>query len=123
MKTFTLEEANALVPQIDQLLEEMKSVRAKIVAMGPSLKTLLEHAGGNGGNKAGGEYMLLLQRFNACLSFIRDIGCELKDMDQGLVDFPSYRDGRLVYLCWKQGEEQIGFWHDPEAGFAGRQPL
>lgn len=123
MKTFTLEEANALVPEIDQLLTEMKAVRGKIVAMGASLKPLLEHAGGNGGNKAGGEYMLLLQRFNASLSFFRDLGCELKDLEQGLVDFPSYREGKLIYLCWKQGEERIGFWHDPEAGFAGRQPL
>ena len=82
-----------------------------------------KHAGGNGGSKAGSEYVLLLQRFNASLSFIQELGCELKDLDQGLIDFPSYRDGKLVYLCWKRGEPRVEFWHDIEAGFAGRQRL
>jgi hypothetical protein len=123
LKTFTLEEANALVPQLDELLVEMMTLRDQIVAMGKSLQSTLQHAGGNGGGKAGSEYVLLLQRFNASLSFIQDVGCELKDLDQGLVDFPSYRDGKLIYLCWKRGESRIEFWHDLESGVAGRQPL
>ena len=123
MKTFTLEEANALVAQLDELLEEMTNLRDKIVAMGDSLQPILQRAGGNGGSKAGGEYVLVLQRFNASLSFIQELGCELKDLDQGLIDFPSYRDGKLVYLCWKRGEPKIEFWHDLESGFGGRQPL
>ncbi|MDE3088076.1 MAG: DUF2203 domain-containing protein [Chloroflexota bacterium] len=123
MKTFTLEEANALVSQLDQLLEELTGLRDRIIAMGPSLQAMLEHAGGNGGSQAGGEYVILLQRFNAGLSFFKDIGCELKDLDQGLVDFPSYREDKLVYLCWKRGEPRIEFWHDLESGFGGRQPL
>ena len=123
MKTFTLEEANALVAQLDELLEEMTNLRDKIVAMGDSLQPILQRAGGNGGSKAGGEYVLVLQRFNASLSFIQELGCELKDLDQGLIDFPSYRDGKLVYLCWKRGEPKIEFWHDIESGFGGRQPL
>lgn len=123
MKTFTLEEANALVAQLDELLEEMTSLRDKIVAMSSSLQPMLQRAGGNGGNKAGGEYLLLLQRFNASLGFVQELGCELKDLDQGLIDFPSYREGKLVYLCWKRGEAKIEFWHDVESGFAGRQPL
>jgi hypothetical protein len=123
VKTFTLAEANALVVQLDELLEEMTNLRDKIVAMGDSLQPILQRAGGNGGSKAGGEYLLVLQRFNASLSFIQELGCELKDLDQGLIDFPSYRDGKLVYLCWKRGEPKIEFWHDLESGFGGRQPL
>ncbi len=123
MKTFTLEEANALLPQIKQLLEEMIEMRQQIVAGGANIESVLRHAGGNGGNKVSGEYVLLLQRFNVALSMLQDLGCELKDLDQGLVDFPSYRDGQLIYLCWKRGEERISFWHDIESGFAGRQPL
>jgi len=123
VKTFTLEEANALIPQLDELLGETADLRNKIVAAGQALQPLLQHAGGNGGSKAGSEYVLLLQRFNAALNFFQDLGCELKDLDQGLVDFPSYRGGKLVYLCWKRGESRIGFWHDLESGFAGRQPL
>jgi hypothetical protein len=123
LKTFTLEQANVLVPQLDDLLGEMVGVRDKLVSMGASLQSVLDHAKGNGGSKAGGEYVLLLQRFNACVSFIQEIGCELKDLDQGLVDFPSYREGKLVYLCWKRGEARVSYWHDLEAGFPGRQPL
>ena len=47
----------------------------------------------------------------------------LRDLDRGLVDFPSLREGQEVYLCWEEGEDQIGFWHDPDTGFGGRQPL
>jgi hypothetical protein len=47
----------------------------------------------------------------------------LRDLDRGLVDFPALREGAEVYLCWQEGEEEIGFWHEPEAGFAGRRPL
>lgn len=123
MKTFTLEEANALVAQLDGLLDEMTALRDRIVSMSPALQPLLQRAGGNGGSKPGGEYVLLLQRFNARLDFFRNTGCELKDLDQGLVDFPHYRGGKLVYLCWKRGEKRIAFWHDLESGFAGRQSL
>jgi hypothetical protein len=123
LKTFTLDEANALVPQIDEVLNEMTSLRDQIVAMGEALQPVLQRAGGNGGSQAGNAYVLLLQRFNAALGFIQELGCELKDLDQGLVDFPSYRNGKLIYLCWKRGEPRIEFWHDLESGFAGRQPL
>ena len=123
MKTFTLEEANTLIPQIDQLLAEMVEVRTKIVAGGADLESVLRRAGGNGGSKKASEYVLLLQHLNASLTTLQGLGVELKDLDQGLVDFPSYREGQLVYLCWKRGEDQIRFWHDLESGFAGRQPL
>jgi hypothetical protein len=51
------------------------------------------------------------------------MGCVLKDMDQGLVDFLTRRDGREVYLCWRYGEERVAYWHELQAGFAGRRPL
>ena len=54
---------------------------------------------------------------------IQDTGCVLKDLDEGLVDFPALREGREVYLCWKLGEERIGYWHGLDEGFAGRKPL
>ena len=50
-------------------------------------------------------------------------GIVLRDLDSGLIDFPSVRDGREIYLCWIDGEDDIEFWHDLDAGFAGRQPL
>ena len=123
MKTFTLEQANALLPHIIELLAELTTERDQLSIMGTKLESLLHHADGNGGSKTGSEYAMTLQSFNAHLNFFQDLGCELKDLDQGLVDFPSYRDGKLIYLCWKRGEDEISFWHDLDSGVAGRQPL
>jgi hypothetical protein len=51
------------------------------------------------------------------------MGCLLRDIDLGIVDFPSIHDGKEVYLCWKLGEESVGFWHEVDAGFAARKPI
>ena len=53
----------------------------------------------------------------------RDVGAIVKDLDSGLLDFPSIRDGVEVLLCWRLGEDEVGWWHGPEDGFAGRHPL
>jgi len=123
MKTFTLAEANQLLPRLKQMLDELIAVRDQLAREGVHLHSLLQRASGNGGNQHSNAYYLLLERFNARLSELEALGCELKDLDQGLVDFPSYRDGKLVYLCWQRGEERIRYWHPLDAGFAGRQPL
>ena len=57
------------------------------------------------------------------LAGLRELGLVLRDLDRGLVDFPALRNGREVYLCWEEGEEQIGYWHDLDTGYGGRQPL
>lgn len=122
-KTFTLDEANRFIPQLEELLAELQDVRDKIRANADALEAVVERAPKNGGNKAAGEYLLLLQRFNVAQGMLNEIGCELKDLNLGLVDFPSYRDGTLVYLCWKRGEARIEYWHPLDSGFAGREPL
>ena len=63
------------------------------------------------------------QRLQGYVEELTKLGVELKDYFAGLVDFPCLRDGREVYLCWKLGEPEVGFWHELEAGFAGRQKL
>jgi len=123
MKTFTLAQANALVPMVADLLEHVTNTRNQLVAASESLQSVTHKAGGNGGSKAGSEYALLLQHLNALLETFKEWGIELKDIDEGLVDFPSYRDGRIVYLCWKRGEARIEFWHDLDSGFLDRQPV
>ena len=65
----------------------------------------------------------LLTRFQALVEAICDEGCFLKDLDSGLVDFPTLWEGREVYLCWKLGEPEVEHWHEIEAGFAGRRSL
>ena len=63
------------------------------------------------------------EKISQAINEIHETGCVVKDLDEGLVDFPSLRDGQEVYLCWKLGEEHIGYWHGLSEGFAGRKPL
>jgi len=65
----------------------------------------------------------LVQRAKDALQEIDAIGVQVKDLDTGLLDFPFVLEGETVLLCWKRGEEKIGFWHRVEDGFAGRQPI
>lgn len=67
------------------------------------------------------EYERVIERLNAYVDELRDVGVELKDYEQGLVDFPALHEGREVYLCWKRGETEIVAWHEVNAGFSGRR--
>ena len=69
------------------------------------------------------EYLSITDHLSELREELEEIGCELKDFELGLVDFPSMREDREVHLCWKLGESQIGFWHEAAAGFKGRQPI
>jgi hypothetical protein len=69
------------------------------------------------------QYVAVADRLTALREELEDVGCELKDYACGLVDFPARIDGRDVLLCWMMGEDQVAHWHEPDAGFAGRQPI
>jgi hypothetical protein len=128
-RLFSLAEANALLPRLTrefallrQLRSEARDIRAELLR--------LEAKGKSNGRDVASEIRERQEhleemgaRVKAILDGISVLGCELKDVDEGLVDFPSLRDGRTVYLCWKVGEETIGYWHELSTGFAGRQPL
>jgi hypothetical protein len=128
-RTFTLEEATALLPRLREILLEMQEKKPALDALREELVELARTTRGNG-HLAGRELTrkrkeadALVERLNALHGEINALGCELKGVEQGLIDFPSERDGRVVYLCWRLGEEEIGYWHDLDTGFAGRQPL
>lgn len=120
---FTLEEANACLPRLRQLLEELQEVQREINASRPEVWPVLQKAIGNGGNQRASELLKEFRRLERAVEGIQETGCLLKDAEQGLVDFLSRRDGREVYLCWRRGEDQIRCWHELHTGFAGRQPL
>jgi hypothetical protein len=81
-----------------------------------------EHGGGGIGD--GVRYARLLTDLAARIAELENLGVQLKDFERGLVDFPSLRDGRVVLLCWQMGEgDELEWWHDVDAGFAGRTPL
>jgi hypothetical protein len=122
-KVFTVEEANALLPQVRHLIEEIFALRQEVMGMRPDMRPVLEKAVGNGGGRKAGELLETFKKFEQVIAQLHRLGCELKGIEQGLVDFPAIRDGQLVYLCWQYNEPVVAFWHDIDAGFAGRQPL
>jgi len=122
MRLFTREEANALLPEVKRLFMRIDQSRATLRRLAPEAKRASKRQGG-GGTAHGFQYAESLATFIASAQEILSLGIEIKDFDQGLCDFPHERDGKIVYLCWRRGEELIEWWHDLDTGFAGRQPL
>ncbi len=127
-RLFTLEEALALLPVVRRLIEEMQAAKREFESLSAELERLLGLTGGNGHlaadvastrdqvRGAGGRLQRLIEELDG-------LGVQLKGIDEGLVDFPSEREGRVVLLCWRAGEETIAWWHEIESGFAGRERL
>jgi len=122
MKLFTFEEAKSLLPEVKRLWRAVDRARGILKQLEPEAR-LASASGGGGGTVYGIQYAAALNNFLAGLQSILSLGVEIKDLDRGLCDFPHMREGRIVYLCWQRGEETIEWWHDIDAGFAGRQPL
>ena len=120
---FTLEQANAALPQLRQIVAAMLAARQHIVDARPQLWPVLEKAAGNGGSALASTVLADFEIVQRSVKAIAGLGIELKDLNTGLVDFLAQRDGRDVYLCWRYDEPTVAFWHDLEAGFGGRQAL
>jgi hypothetical protein len=125
MKLFTVEEANALLPSVREILQKIQRTRRRIAGYQSIAKLAAAGAEQGGGGMAEGmEYALVLTSFTEEMSELESLGVQLKDFERGLVDFPSLRDGRIVLLCWQLGEgDELEWWHDMESGFGGRTPL
>jgi hypothetical protein len=122
-RLFTQDEANELLEEIRPLVSSLLAAREQVVRLQPSLEPVLEKALGNGGGLAAGEALTLLHQMRLTIEEINGHGVLVKDVEQGLLDFPSERDGRVVFLCWRHGEKRVAHWHEVDAGFAGRIPL
>jgi len=120
---FSLSEANEALKVIRPLMDEIQEIRQKILAKQPEAWPAIEKSAGNGGNKALSALVQDFERLDALIHQILDTGVQVKDINLGLLDFSAIKDGHEVYLCWKYGEEDIAFWHEVDAGFAGRQPI
>lgn len=123
MKLFTLEEANAMLPEMRRLFAALQQARALLQRLSAEAKRAHNRATENGGTTYGQQYAEALFRVVENLQTIASLGVEIKDLERGLCDFPALREGRIVYLCWLLGEDRIEWWHDLETGFSGRQPL
>jgi hypothetical protein len=120
---FTVEQANEALARIRPLVERILEIRQELLARRPDLEPVLEKLGSNGGSRAVSEATEAFGQLEKLIHQIQELGAEIKDINTGLLDFRAIREGREVYLCWQFGEERISFWHDLDAGFAGRQPL
>lgn len=122
-RLFTVEEANELLPTLQELLQEVYLHRDALREKAPHMEPILQAATGNGGGKIGSEYGVEAYKLYLSIERIRELGVILKDLNMGLLDFPHEREGRVVFLCWHPPEERVEYWHEIEAGYAGRQPL
>ena len=122
-KFFSVEEANAYIPQllidIPRIQILMKSLTDEYLDVDKARKKVQL----NGGSMQGADYLNCILKINYLTDELESKGCVLKGIEHGLVDFPSLRDGKEVYLCWKNPEQQIEYWHDIQSGFTGRQRI
>jgi hypothetical protein len=131
MKTFTLEEAQLLVPVLESLLNRAVEARAAAQEIEEGLQELRQRIFISGGihvdvvavMRRRTELEALIQRVRDVVIEIDSIGVQVKDLDTGLLDFPCRLGDDIVLLCWKMGEPRISHWHTVESGFQGRQPL
>ena len=125
MRLFTVEEANALLPSVKEILQKIQRSRKRLAPFRSEAQQAAQQAEhGGGGMKNGVRYANLVTDFSLAMSEMEALGVQMKDFERGLVDFPSLRDGRVVLLCWQLGEgDKLEWWHDMESGFAGRTPL
>jgi hypothetical protein len=130
-KRFTLAEAQSLVPRLESSMREAVKLKGEFEKAEAAMREFLERVTMMGGMnvdreqaRAGRERRdQLAQRLKAAIERVQELGCVVKDLDMGLVDFPTLFHGVEVCLCWKLGEPRIEFWHGMEEGFRGRKPI
>jgi hypothetical protein len=124
---FTRDEAERLLPKLEPLLIELRDAAEQLEAVRDRLEALPAASRQNGraaeAAALDGEAAALTRRIGELIDLVQSLGAELKDIRTGLIDFRSSRYDHVVYLCWRLGEPRILYWHELDAGFAGRQPL
>lgn len=125
MKLFTIQEANALLPNVRTILAKIQRAHRNLTKYREEARKASDAAEYGGGGIADGvAYAVVLTEMTTKMTELEALGVQLKDFERGLVDFPSLREGRVVLLCWQMGEgDELEWWHDVDAGFAGRTPL
>ena len=119
---YTVEQANAALEWVSERIERLRSAREGL--NDEEARAALQEAGpSNGGGGPGRVVSEAFMEMRSALLELQEMEVVLRDLDRGLVDFPSLRDGEEVFLCWEEGEAEIGFWHDLDSGYGGRRPL
>jgi len=119
-RVWSLDEANEKLGELRERLPRIREARRVLLASG---RKVAAHAPANGGGEEGAEVFEATRVLRTELEVLSAEGIILRDADTGLVDFPSEHEDRIVYLCWKLGEDEVAHWHEVDAGMAGRKPL
>ncbi len=128
---FRLDEAEALLETVRGKVEQVVHLNAELSKTTAELKALVRHVADSGGVLLDRKRLVglrsrhdaLAQRLRELVEEINGYGCQMKDLDKGLIDFPTRYRGREALLCWRLGEPRIAYWHGPDEGFAGRKAI
>ena len=121
-RTWSVDEANDALSWVGQRVETLRELRARLESP-EAVEASSQMATLPGGGFPGREHAETTVRLLLGLTELEDEGIVVRDLQRGLVDFPSERNGEAVYLCWLAGEPNVSHWHGPEAGYLGRRPL
>lgn len=130
-KRFTLAEAQSLIPSVDPVLRKAVELKSDYTAAEEAVEAFSQRIQMMGGLVVNREQAIEVRNrrdtasasLREAIQELEEFGCVLKDLDVGLIDFPTVFRGREVYLCWKLGEASIAFWHGTDEGFAGRKAI
>ena len=121
-KHYSIEEARALLPQIREWLGEINQARGRLKQLDERIGQMIADGADAGGESVHKQIRLIADLRTVLQEFERR-QIQIKDLDRGLIDFPAMMGGKEIFLCWEQDEEDIEFWHDLDAGYAGRERL
>lgn len=121
VRHFTVQEANDILPEIDSLMERLQARRTKMMTEQKDIVHLLKSQRSDFGGPIASDLVKDFIVIEKLAEMIRSHGCIIKDLNSGLVDFLSVRDGREVYLCWRYGEPKVEYYHELHTGFRGRE--
>jgi len=122
-KHFTLAEANRSLILVRRIVADIVDDYKQLRELHETYQALDEKGEATRAEEARQRYATVTDHLSGLREELEDIGCELKDFEVGLVDFPSLRDGREIFFCWKLGEDEVGHWHTVTSGFSDRQPI
>ncbi len=120
---FTLEEARSLLPELSHKFHRVQELVASLRQRELEMQRIQQLIRSNGQGSKHPDFGVVISEIQEIVASITEQGIEIKDLERGLIDFPHWRNGQEVYLCWLFGEDDIHFWHSIEEGFAGRTPL
>lgn len=120
IRRYTRETANEVLPEVRARVTALRDAFAEIAGHEAAIQHAVPH---NGGGSTAPKWIEAAREMSRQLGWLGENGIEVRDIEQVLIDFPSEKDGEQILLCWKLGEDSVDFWHYPDAGFAGRQPL